>query len=455
MKIRKATISVENVFNKLKINFLDKEGPTIHYFVGNNGAGKTHLLEALYSAIARQKLERAGSVQLKLSVKNDEIIASCNETCNCSLDVSWEPPSTGKWSAGEIKGVKLSKAEQKSLRKAVYSNVEINFTYKDIGTVSAETADNDIPKESATDLNTSIPQLLVNLQQQDANLRSNWMKDNACKQITVPQKVPGQKLDRFTDAYDEVFDGDKKFQKIPEESGNYKINFTDSNDNIVELKDLSSGEKQIIYRLGFILKNLETINGGMIFIDEPEISLHPIWQLKFKELLIKIFRDTNVQIFIATHSPYIFGTMDADMEECIKISRQECPPKKISFPSSRISTTPSMNLVNFLAYDIPSDGLHIELYNELQALSGKSSINGFDNWLERKGLNKENRSKSDKDKYQDNDGKDSKYSSDETLPTWIRNKMHHPDLNDRKEFDPDDLKESIDMMLDLIRKLDT
>jgi predicted ATP-binding protein involved in virulence len=41
-----------------------------------------------------------------------------------------------------------------------------------------------------------------------------------------------------------------------------------------------------------------------IFIDEPEISLHPQWQEKFMELLIEVFSGyRGCNFFIATHSP--------------------------------------------------------------------------------------------------------------------------------------------------------
>jgi predicted ATPase len=447
MKIKSATISIDNIFNSLNLSFLEADTSTIHYFVGNNGSGKTHLLEVLHAAIANIHLGRAANANLELLVDPEEVRIPPILGNICSLQQKWANQSSMQ--AGKITGVEITEQEEATLRKAVYSDVEINFQHKEIKSTSAITVDNNTPKDKALDLNTVIPQLLVNLRQQDSNLRSDWMRDNTGNQ-DVPEKLEGEKLERFTSAYNRIFQDGKQYKEIIEENGNYNIIFTDANNNDVEIKDLSSGEKQIIYRLGFILKDLESIDGGFIFIDEPEISLHPVWQLRFKQLLLEIFQDSKVQIFIATHSPYIFGEMNPAIEECIKINNLENTAEKISFPSSRTFNAPSMNLVNFLAYEIPSKELHIELYNEMQLKSGKSYISDIDDWLESQGLEKNNRSISQGEKFIKNDGTETGWNSNETIVTWIRNKMHHADLSDRKEFSNEDLKESIKRMLTLL-----
>jgi len=72
---------------------------------------------------------------------------------------------------------------------------------------------------------------------------------------------------------------------------------------------LSSGEKQIVFRGAFLLRNQQTSQGCCILIDEPEISLHPIWQGKIFNYYRKLFVSENgsqtSQLFIATHSQYV------------------------------------------------------------------------------------------------------------------------------------------------------
>lgn len=63
--------------------------------------------------------------------------------------------------------------------------------------------------------------------------------------------------------------------------------------------NLSSGEKQL---LGFLSYNAFS-DAEYIFIDEPELSLHPDWQRMLITLLD--YQGTDRRFFIASHSPYI------------------------------------------------------------------------------------------------------------------------------------------------------
>ena len=72
---------------------------------------------------------------------------------------------------------------------------------------------------------------------------------------------------------------------------------------ILPLKKLSSGEKNdlvMFYNLIFKSKN-----GGIVLIDEPEISLHIEWQETVLDKMLKICKLNNLQAIISTHSPHI------------------------------------------------------------------------------------------------------------------------------------------------------
>ena len=64
---------------------------------------------------------------------------------------------------------------------------------------------------------------------------------------------------------------------------------------------LSSGEKQM---LSFLCYNAFSEN-TLIFIDEPELSLHVDWQRLLLPTLLE--QGTGNQFFIATHSPFIYS----------------------------------------------------------------------------------------------------------------------------------------------------
>ena len=71
--------------------------------------------------------------------------------------------------------------------------------------------------------------------------------------------------------------------------------------NAISSDKLSAGEKQM---LSFICYNTFTKN-HIIFIDEPELSLHPDWQRILLPTLLK--QNNNNQFFMATHSPFIYS----------------------------------------------------------------------------------------------------------------------------------------------------
>jgi len=79
---------------------------------------------------------------------------------------------------------------------------------------------------------------------------------------------------------------------------------------------LSSGEKQLLILLGETL--LQRERPSILIADEPELSLHVLWQ----EKLIANLRTLNpaAQIVVATHSPDIVGSLGnraIDMETLI------------------------------------------------------------------------------------------------------------------------------------------
>lgn len=66
---------------------------------------------------------------------------------------------------------------------------------------------------------------------------------------------------------------------------------------------LSSGEKHLIILFTYL--NFKIKENSIILIDEPEKSLHIEWQQNFISQLRKVLNKKNVQLIVATHSPYI------------------------------------------------------------------------------------------------------------------------------------------------------
>lgn len=73
----------------------------------------------------------------------------------------------------------------------------------------------------------------------------------------------------------------------------------------LSLEFLSSGEQHelvLLYRLVF-----EVQRDSLVLIDEPELSLHPLWQEQFLDDLLEIVKEGSFDVLLATHSPYIIG----------------------------------------------------------------------------------------------------------------------------------------------------
>ena len=101
--------------------------------------------------------------------------------------------------------------------------------------------------------------------------------------------------------------------RIEREKG---IIVVDDNDELLNMGELSSGEKQIIVLFYELL--FETEKCSLLLIDEPEISLHIVWQKMFMDDLLKITKLKNLNVIVATHSAQIINNhwdRQVDLEE--------------------------------------------------------------------------------------------------------------------------------------------
>ncbi|TAF73348.1 MAG: ATPase [Bacteroidetes bacterium] len=88
--------------------------------------------------------------------------------------------------------------------------------------------------------------------------------------------------------------------KISKEKGFY---FQTSKGKELKLNQLSSGEQHEVVLLYELIFN--TKPNVLLLIDEPEISLHIVWQKEFLNDLITIAKLQNIQVVVATHAPAI------------------------------------------------------------------------------------------------------------------------------------------------------
>lgn len=181
-----------------------------------------------------------------------------------------------------------------------------------------------------------------------------------------------------------------------------------------------------------------------LFIDEPEICLHPKGQTKLLEALLEISK--TKQVFLTTHSPYFLATPNLRnvglfifRKDGIRNVVEDATLGRM-FPWS-----PTWGEINFKAYKLPTVELHNELYGKLQYDSGEFREREFDQWLNVKGI------ASNKQWTREQNGI-AQNPRDVTLQTFIRNHIHHPE-NQTMQATPytvEELKQSIEEMIGLL-----
>ena len=108
---------------------------------------------------------------------------------------------------------------------------------------------------------------------------------------------------KFQDIVDELFaDTGKKTVRTANE-----IQLLQMGETLMPYQ-LSSGEKQMLVILLTVL--VEDQKPYVLFMDEPEVSLHVDWQQKLIDLILEL--NPNVQIILSTHAPAVImnGWMD-------------------------------------------------------------------------------------------------------------------------------------------------
>jgi AAA15 family ATPase/GTPase len=77
----------------------------------------------------------------------------------------------------------------------------------------------------------------------------------------------------------------------------------------IDITNVSTGLKTFAIIKTLLLDGCLEENGTII-LDEPEIHLHPEWQLIFAELIVLIQKEFNMYILLNTHSPYFLDAIE-------------------------------------------------------------------------------------------------------------------------------------------------
>lgn len=480
MKIKKIVLENNTYFGNTTFDFTNENGKIMDNIIlaGENGSGKTQLLNILYD-FSRLSLDGIVSSEKRIFtvlLSTDElehIISNLNNTIQLNTPTGefeitqdfttrpnyWSRIKVNYFSLDENNNVSkiaidashlFSNVNVKKIFKSIYSTVEINYTPQPASTITAQEIDQELENSlrSGNNLGTEIQQLFIDINTNDATDLQNWVEEH--DGIIPPADIKNVRINRFINAFSSVFEN-LNFYKIITENNEKKVLFK-KHEKQIDIADLSSGEKQIVFRGAFLLRNQQSIKGNTILIDEPEISLHPKWQAKIFDYYRKLFTDhnnnQNSQLFIATHSQYVLSSAlsSKNNTSIILMKRNLGNVETQNITAPFVLPTLTAAELNYFVFGIISNDYHIELYGYLQqkvAISlGKTtcSVKECDTYITQQ-------NQYDISLHQKTSSHNT--TSYSTLTTYIRNAIDHPDPG--RTFTLNELSRSIELLIKLCR----
>jgi hypothetical protein len=198
-------------------------------------------------------------------------------------------------------------------------------------------------------------------------------------------------------------------------------------------------------------------------MDEPELSLHPIWQEKYLGFLREVFfldNKIDIQFIIATHSSLLLkGALNKDV--IVNIFKKDDKGNILTIKAQEkgfglLKWSPSWGEICYFAYGLPTIEFHNELYNEIETKFWNDQSNDF-KMLKANGSYDQNDCRQivfdneffNKVKSQPIDSYFKATPNKVTKHTYVRNKIHHSTENGGLPTGKE-LQESIEKLIEFI-----
>lgn len=321
-KIKRIKFHDHKVLNDLDIDFCDTNGNIADTVIiaGENGCGKSTLLDILY------KITSGNVVAADYMCEMEILDCLCNEVILCQYEVYLNSSNLGVSYSNQNGKFMLGQANSPYKFSSIFSDVDINFNSKAIQNVtSLEIDDVATSRKSDENLATQITQLLIDVKAMDAQDLQEEYENAKMANTDLNVLIADRRMSRFNSAFS-FMGNNLKVEKVINQNKK-KVVLFNKNDKMIPLETLSSGEKQIIFRNSFLLKDVNSLSGAFVYIDEPEISLHPTWQMKIMENYKRIFTnelgEQTSQIFAVTHSPFIIHNENRRNDKVIVLKHDE------------------------------------------------------------------------------------------------------------------------------------
>ena len=451
--IRKIKWNNYRGLGNLELDFMKDEKAVYSTIIlaGENGTGKTTILDTLSDFLD------FGSIRPFEYIEYDtpKSIYTVREIPQHNMDNYYSRTDKSTGATEQIIRVKgdllPTRNDAEDIRHFgfAYSKARSGFNTKKITSTSTSQLDHSEFNPDSSEDFTSIKQLLVDIDEQDS---AEWRKQSeisaAAKRLCpseFEQFEMMSRMHRFRSAFNDFFDG-LEFNKIDYDNPSEKAILFTKHGVDISVDLLSTGEKQIVFRGAHLLRNANSVKGGFIFIDEPELSMHPLWQQK----ILKYYRDLftangkqTVQMFFATHSEYVIESALSDPDTLVIILKDNngvIESKRMNAPEFLPQITAAE--VNYQAFNIASVDLHIALYGYLQQnVQGKTTI-ACDDYIK-------NQTEYDPILHEKIDPLPWGKRQAETLPTYIRNAIDHP--HPQRSYSQEELRTSIELLIKLCK----
>ena len=225
-----------------------------------------------------------------------------------------------------------------------------------------------------------------------------------------------------------------------------QINFIDTLQR--EYSDLSQGERKLFTEMLMIFDAIKKSekNDMLIVLDEPDLTLHPDWQKKYINEMIKLlsnFPEKKFHLIITSHSPFILS--DIPKENVIFLEKYKEDDEKVKNENQKVgnckNTTKDIDIKTFGAniHTLLANGFFMR--DGLMGEFAKSKINEIKDFYDaNKNLKKDNSDfESKKDEFEEHKEyfrNIQKIIGEPFLQTIIKNYLDELEIlfNGKKEF---------------------
>lgn len=122
------------------------------------------------------------------------------------------------------------------------------------------------------------------------------------------------------------------------------------------LQESSSGEYHFFSSIVGLMATVKPTN-SLVLIDEPEISLHPNWQMKYLTFLRELFSHSEYatcHILIATHSHFLISDLKGDSSKIIGLKRADGKIEIVDLPPNIDTYCWSADDILYNIFDVTS-----------------------------------------------------------------------------------------------------